>query len=120
MATDKNNFKIKDGVTITEEVVACIAGISATDIDGVESLAGNLKRHTIAKAGMKKLSKAIRVVPEDATSLSIGVAINIAYGKEVPQVSEKIQEKVKTTVENMTGLSVTSVDVRIASVAIDS
>ena len=64
---------------------------------------------------MKNLSKGIVVeVLED--EVKVDVAINIAYGFSIPEVSSKVQDKVKSAIENMTGLNVAVVNVRIASV----
>ena len=64
---------------------------------------------------MKNLSKGIKVEVTDNT-VSVEVALNIAFGYAIPEVSARVQEKVKTAIENMTGLSVTSVNIRIAAV----
>ena len=64
---------------------------------------------------MKNLSKGIRVDVKDGV-VRVDVALNIAYGFAVLDVSTKVQEKVKTAIENMTGLEVSGVNVRIASV----
>lgn len=117
MAKDKQIFEIKDGVVATEEVMAIIAGLAATEADGVCSLDGGLVNANIAKAGMNKLQKGVRIVTNDDESVSVRLALNINYGVEIPAVCKNAQEKVKSTLENMTGLSVKDVDIRIASVA---
>ena len=90
--------------------------LAATEVDGVSSMAGNITNEIVSKLGMKNLSKGIMVeVIED--EVKVDVAINIAYGFSIPEVSQKVQEKVKSTIENMTGLKVGVVNVRIASVA---
>lgn len=119
MAENRKGFKIKDDklgeVKIADEVVAIIAGLAATEVEGVSSMAGNITNELVSKLGMKNLSKGIRVEVEEGVA-KVEVALNIAYGHAIPEVSEKVQEKVKTAIENMTGLEVSGVDVRIASV----
>lgn len=119
MAEDRKGFKIKDDklgeVKIADEVVAIIAGLASTEVDGVSSMAGNITNELVSKLGMKNLSKGIRVEVSDGI-VSVDVALNIAYGYAIPDVSAKVQEKVKTAIENMTGLEVSCVNVRIASV----
>lgn len=117
MAKDKQLFEIKDGVVATEEVMAIIAGLAATEADGVSSLDGNLTSANIAKAGYSKLQKGVRILTNDDESVSVHMALNINYGVEIPTVCKSAQEKVKSTIENMTGLTVKDVDIRIASVA---
>ena len=65
MGEDRKTFKIKDGnlgeVKIADEVVAIIAGLAATEVEGVGSMAGNITNELVSKLGMKNLSKGIRV-----------------------------------------------------------
>ena len=102
-------------VKIADEVVAIIAGLSATEVDGVSSMAGNITNEIVSKLGMKNLSKGIEGEVVD-NEVKVDVALNIAYGYSIPDVSTKVQEKVKSTIENMTGLNVAEVNIRIASV----
>ncbi|MBR1571602.1 MAG: Asp23/Gls24 family envelope stress response protein [Lachnospiraceae bacterium] len=117
---DKKDFVIKEEengiVNIGEEVIAIIAGLAATEVDGVVSLVGNLTNELISKAGGSKLAKGIKVVTNESDKIAVKVAVNISYGYEIPIICQQIQEKVKASVENMTGLDVVSVDVKIASV----
>ena len=119
MAEDRKGFKIKDDklgeVKIADEVVAIIAGLAATEVEGVSSMAGNITNELVCKLGMKNLSKCIRVEVIDGV-VSVDVALNIAYGYTIIDVSSKVQEKVKSAIENMTGLEVSGVNIRIASV----
>ena len=119
MAEDRKSFKIKDNnlgvVKIADEVVAIIAGLAATEVEGVSSMAGNITNELVSKLGMKNLSKGVRVeVMGDVAN--VDVSLNIAYGYAIPEVSAKVQEKVKTAIENMTGLEVSIVNIKIASV----
>lgn len=119
MAETNRTFQIKSDdlgdVRVSEEVVAIIAGLAATEVEGVSSMAGNITNEIVSKLGLKNLSKGIAVaVLED--EIKVDVALNIAYGYAIPDISEKVQDKVKTAVENMTGLKVAVVNVRIASV----
>ncbi len=119
MADDRKVVKIKEDtlgeVRIADEVVAIIAGLAATEVEGVASMAGNITNELVSKLGMKNLSKGVRVeVGEE--SVAVDVSLNIAYGYSIPKVSEKVQEKIKTAIETMTGLDVESVNIRIATV----
>ena len=119
MAEERKIFKIKEDnlgeVRIADVVVAIIAGLAATEVEGVSSMAGNITNELVSKLGMKNLSKGVRVEVLDG-SVEVEVALNIAYGFAIPDVSAKVQEKVKTAIETMTGLNVALVNVRIASV----
>lgn len=119
MADNRKVFKIKEDnlgeIRIADEVVAIIAGLAATEVEGVGSMAGNITNELVSKLGMKNLSKGVKVELEE-NSTNVEVALNIAYGYSIPEVSAKVQDKVKTAIETMTGLSVNVVNVRIASV----
>lgn len=105
-------------VQIADDVVAIIAGLAATEVEGVASMAGNITKEIISKFGMKNLSKGVKVKVEEG-EVSVEVALNVAYGYNVPDVSVKVQEKVKNAIENMTGLNVAEVNVKIAGVALE-
>ena len=119
MAEDRKAVKIKEGemgeVKVSDEVIAIIAGLAATEVEGVSSMAGNITNELVSKLGMKNLSKGVRIEMQDH-SVEVYLALNISYGYNIPEVSEKVQERVKSAVENMTGLSIAVVNVKIATV----
>lgn len=119
MAEDRMVYSLKDDklgqVKIADEVVAIIAGLAATEVEGVSSMAGNITNELVSKLGMKNLSKGVKVEVIDGT-VNVYLALNIEYGIAIPVVSANVQEKVKTAIENMTGLEVLKVDVKISSV----
>ena len=105
-------------VRIADEVVAIIAGLAATEVDGVDSMAGNITNELVGKLGMKNLSKGVKV---DVTEehVSVDLSLNIKYGYNIPDVSERVQDRVKSAIENMTGLTVLDGNIRIAGVNIN-
>mgnify|MGYP001091295796 CR=1 FL=1 len=106
-------------VQIADEVVAIIAGLAATEVEGVDSMAGNITNELVGKLGMKNLSKGVKV---DVTEehVSVDLSLNMKYGYNIPDVSEKVQDRVKTAIENMTGLHVLDVNIKIASVNMEA
>ncbi|MGN1377674.1 MAG: Asp23/Gls24 family envelope stress response protein [Dorea sp.] len=119
---EKNTYTIKTDdnlgeVKIADEVVAIIAGLAAMEVDGVSSMAGNATRELISKLGMKSLSKGVKVdVLEGIVTVSL--ALNLKYGYNIMDITAKVQDKVKSAIENMTGLEVADVNIRIAGVDI--
>ena len=102
-------------VKIADEVVAIIAGLASTEVEGFASMEGNITNELIARLGMKNLSRGVKVdVLEGIVTVSL--ALVLKYGYNIMDVSAKIQEKVKAAVENMTGLTVADVNIRIAGV----
>ena len=124
MAEKRTTYKIQDlegigEVQIADEVVTIIAGLAATEVDGVASMAGNITNELVSKLGMKNLSKGVKVhVGEN--DVTVNLALNIKYGCEIPKVSAAVQDRVKTAIETMTGLEVSEVNIKIAGVNIDN
>lgn len=117
---EKNTYTIKTEenlgeVKIADEVVAIIAGLAAMEVDGVASMVGNATKELVNKLGRKSLSKGVKVdVLEGIVTVSL--AMNMKFGYSIKDVTEKVQEKVKTAIENMTGLEVADVNIRVAGV----
>ena len=102
-------------IIISEEVVAIIAGLAATEVEGVDSMAGNITKELVARLGMSYLSRGVKVSVENNT-VRADLALILKYGCEIPEVSKKVQEKVKSAIETMTGLTVEEVNVTIAGI----
>ena len=102
-------------VKIADDVVAMIAGLAATEVDGVAAMAGNITNDLMSKMGVKNLAKGVKV-EVIGKRVKADLALVVEYGYNIPVVSQKVQEKVKSTIENMTGLTVTDVNIRIAGV----
>ena len=124
MAKDERNaYTIQNDaslgeVKIADEVVAIIAALAAPEVDGVASMAGNITNEVIGKLGIKNLSKGVKVdVLEGVVTVSL--ALNLKYDYSIMEVTKKVQEKVKNAVENMTGLEVADVNIKVAGVEME-
>lgn len=106
-------------VQIADEVVAIIAGLAATEVDGVASMAGNITNELIGKLGMKNLSKGVKVDVLEGT-VTVSLALNLKYGFSIMDISNKVQERVKAAIENMTGLAVADVNIKVAGVDMET
>lgn len=106
-------------IQIADEVVAIIAGLAATEVEGVSSMAGNITNELVGKLGMKNLSKGVKVEVQDDV-VSVDLNLNLKYGYAIPDICRSVQEKVKTAIENMTGLSVSDVNIEIAGVNLEN
>ena len=125
MAKDERNIytiqndESKGEIKIADEVVAIIAALAATEVEGVASMAGNITNELIGKLGMKNLSKGVKVdVLEGIVTVSL--ALNLKYNYSIVEVSARVQEKVKNAIENMTGLEVADVNIKVAGVEMES
>ncbi|MFI3213714.1 MAG: Asp23/Gls24 family envelope stress response protein [Eubacteriales bacterium] len=117
---DRNTYVLGDDQTegivqIADDVVAIIAGIAATEVTGVAAMAGNITNEILSKAGVKNLAKGVKVEVID-NNVKVDLAVLLEFGYNIPTTSAKIQEKVKAAIENMTGLVVTDVNIRIVGV----
>lgn len=102
-------------VKIADDVVAMIAGIAATEVDGVASMAGSVPNEFMSMVGVRNLKKGVRVGVINKV-VEVDLALIMEYGYNIPATSQKVQERVKNAIENMTGLEVSDVNIRIAGV----
>jgi len=111
------NSKVGE-VQIADEVVATIAGLAATEVEGVAFMSTNITKELVSKLGMKNLSRGVKIqVIED--TVSVDLSLTLEYGYSIPKTSKLVQEKVKAAIENMTGLTVLEVNIRISGVNIE-
>lgn len=106
---ENTNVEIK----IAVDVIAVIAGLAATEVDGVAALSGNMTHDMIAKQNAKGLSKGVSLDVKNK-NVDVKLSLVIKYGFDVKNVSVKVQEKVKNSIENMTGYTVNSVNINIS------
>ncbi len=124
MAKDeRNSYTIQNEaslgeVKIADEVVAIIAALAATEVEGVASMAGNITNEVIGRLGIRNLSKGVKVDVLEGV-VTVTLALNIKYNYSIVDVTGKVQEKVKNAVENMTGLEVADVNIKVAGVEMD-
>lgn len=125
MAKDeRKNYTIQNDnslgeVQIADEVVAIIAALAATEVEGVDSMAGNVTNELVSRLGMKNLSKGVKVdVLEGVVTVSL--ALILKYNYSIVEVTAKVQEKVKAAIENMTGLEVADINIRVAGVEMEA
>lgn len=108
--------KTDNGIEISNDVIAVIAGVAVTEVQGVSSMAGGFAGGiTEVLSGKKNLAKGIKVEKTE-NNTKIDVNIIVEYGSRIPDVAFEIQNRVKKSVEDMTGLKVEEVNVHIQGV----
>ncbi|MBQ5447016.1 MAG: Asp23/Gls24 family envelope stress response protein [Lachnospiraceae bacterium] len=121
MEDNRNIHTIHDDdlgeVRIADDVVAIIAGLAATEVEGVAAMYGNITNELVSKLGMKNLSKGVKAELTEEGVL-VDLTLNVKFGYSIKEVSLKVQEKVKSAIETMTGLNVEKVDIRIANITV--
>lgn len=112
-----NDNKEYGNVKISDDVVAIIAGVAATEIPGVTSMSGGITGGFSEMLGMKNLSKGVKVELKD-NDVVIDVFITVDYGKNISEIGKNVQQNVKNSVETMTELNVIKINVNIQGVNI--
>ncbi len=108
-----------EGIKISNDVVAVIAGVAVSEVQGVSGMAGGFAGGiTEVLSGKKNLAKGIKVDIEEE-KVKIDVNIIVEYGSRIPDVAFEIQNRVKKSVEGMTGLKVEEVNVHVQGVNTD-
>lgn len=101
-----------NGIRISEEVVAQIAGKAASEVTGVAGMSGGIVGGLSEMLGKKNFSKGVKVqVGEKETTIDLYIIVE--YGARIPDIAWEIQNKVKTVVENMTGLKVVDINIHV-------
>ena len=117
---DEKNIQIERNksfgdVVIADEVLAIIAGIAATEVEGVHSMDGGWSGQFISKLGIKDLARGVKVQVREG-EVKVDLSLNMEYGYAIPKVSDLVQDKVSASINNMTGLNVSEVNIRISGV----
>ncbi len=117
---NRNTYLLQEGedmgvVQIADDVVETIAGLAATEVEGVSTANGNLTEELISKVGAKGITKGVKVDIFNKR-VKVELALRVGYGYNIPATCQKVQSKVKAAIENMTGLEVAEVNIRIAGV----
>ncbi len=114
---DKDKDEFGD-VKISEGVVASIAGLAALEVKGVEATIGSVANEIAGKFGVKNLDKGIRATIE-GNEVTVDMNISIQYGFNILTTCKLIQERVKQSVESMTGLDCKKINVYIAGLSVE-
>ena len=107
-------------VSFATEVVATIAGLAATEVDGVSSMSSQNAgiADMFSRKNARNFTKGVRI-DLDGNKVTVDITIVVEYGSPVPDVARNIQENVKKAIETMSGLDVHSVDVHVSGVSFE-
>ena len=96
-------------------MIASIAAMSMKDIKGVYAVGSGMKNGIMEKLGWEDLAKGVTVeVLEDGVIVDVVITVN--FDKKIMEVSKEIQDKIQTTIKDMTDMDVIAVNVRVAGV----
>ena len=102
-------------IRIADEVVSIIAGLAATEIDGIAGMSGGLVGGIAEMLGKKNFAKGVKVEVGEKEA-AVDLFIIVKYGVRIPDVAIAVQENVKQAIETMTGLSVVEVNIHVQGV----
>jgi uncharacterized alkaline shock family protein YloU len=115
-AKTENSENTENGIEISNDVIAVIAGVAVSEVQGVASMSGGFAGGiTEVLSGKKNMAKGIKVDKTENTA-KIDVNIIVEYGSRIPDVAFEIQNRVKKSVESMTGFKVEEVNVHVQGV----
>jgi uncharacterized alkaline shock family protein YloU len=102
-------------INISEEVLSAIAGAAALEVEGVACVSGGLDMEAVSKGGMRRLGKAVKADVKKE-GVKVDMALDLVYGYSIPETCSKVQNRVRAAIENMTGLEVKDVNIRVAGI----
>ena len=107
-------------VSFATDVVATIAGLAATEVEGVASMRSPASglADMFSRKTTRNFTTGVRIDLDD-NQVTADITIVVEYGSPVPDVARGIQENVKKAIETMTGLTVRSVDVHVSGISFE-
>lgn len=105
-------FEDNGTVNISDEVVAVMASLAATGVNGIVGMSGGVADGFAELLGKKSLSKGVKIT-KDGSKMTLDLSVVVEYGAKIPDVAWEVQEKVKNEIETMTGLEVALVNVNV-------
>ena len=116
----ENQEEQNDGIEISSDVIAVIAGVAVSEVEGVAGMSGSFAGGiSEVLSGKKNLAKGIKVDINDQKA-KLDINIIVEYGARIPDVAYEIQTRVKKSVETMSGLTVEEVNVHVQGVNTDT
>ncbi len=116
---DATNVEIATNLNISEDVIGIIAGLAASEVEGIAGMTlGFVDGINQILGGNKKYSKGVKITL-DGKKVTIDLFVNVTYGVRIPDIAWAAQNAVKSAVENMTGLEVVAVNINVQGITFD-
>ena len=103
-------------IRIADEVVSIIAGLAATEVEGIAGMSGGMAGGIAEMLGRKNFAKGVKVEVGEKEA-AVDLYIIVKYGVRIPDIALAAQENVKQAIETMTGLTVVEVNVHVQGVS---
>lgn len=119
VAPDDTKVEIATNLNISEDVIGIIAGLAASEVDGIAGMTlGFVDGINQILGSNKKYSRGVKI-DLDGKKVTIDLYVNVKYGVRIPDIAWAAQNAVKEAVENMTGLEVASVNINVQGITFD-
>lgn len=116
---DENSVEIATNLNISEDVIGIIAGLAASEVEGIAGMTlGFVDGINQILGTNKKYSKGVKI-ELDGKKVTIDLFVNVKYGVRIPDIAWAAQNAVKDSVENMTGLEVSSVNINVQGITFE-
>ncbi len=116
---EKTNVEIATNLNISEDVIGIIAGLAASEVEGIAGMTlGFVDGINQILGSNKKYSRGVKI-DLDGKKVTIDLYVNVKYGVRIPDIAWAAQNAVKEAVENMTGLEVASVNINVQGITFD-
>lgn len=108
--------EVKGEIKINEDVIATIVAMALAEVRGIRPATGGSFIEELAeKFGKKPTPRGVKVEVEEG-EVSVDLSLTVEYGMRIPNLVLEVQEKIKNTVEEMTGYKVREVNVTIQGI----
>lgn len=107
-------------IEVASEVIEVIAGIAATEVDGVAATRGNFASGVVERFGKKVHSKGIKTAMSEEGNIVIDVFCTVKYGFAIPKVAKEIQSTIRQAIFNMTAIETSEVNVHITGIQFEN
>ncbi len=116
---ESSNVEIDTNLNISEDVIGIIAGLAASEVEGIAVMTlGFVDGINQILGGNKKYSKGVKI-ELNGKKVTIDLFVNVTYGVRIPDIAWSAQNAVKNAVENMTGLEVSSVNINVQGITFE-
>lgn len=102
---------------VRDEMVSKVAALAATGVEGVDSLNNGITGEIVSMISRKKLASGVEII-ENGEVVDVYIALVVKMGANIPEVCETVQKKVKSEIEDMLGVMVGKVNIKVASVKV--
>ncbi|WP_164668651.1 Asp23/Gls24 family envelope stress response protein [Virgibacillus doumboii] len=105
-------------VEIAPEVIEVMAGIAASEVEGLSSMRGNFATGVVERFGKKSHSKGVKVELTD-NGILIDLFVVLNFGVSIPKVAQQLQDNIRQTIKNMTALEIAEINVHVVGIQMD-